>query len=212
MGGTTNMGDRNQCRPSQDCGQVQIQPQPRRRFHTRGPQNLRHRRRIARLQESKGARGIGGHGQSGDEKVAAISAKNDITNVHQVTIDVAHAAKDQTKTTILQRVINVGHAISTETGHLLHNIKCDSKHVQFKRKHTIATFYDNYNTTMLTYDSGADRHYLNKKDRKKVGLPIFPVSANKVGVENGGAYNGKYITKLLFTQLSNKAVEADTFK
>ena len=65
---------------------------------------------------------------------------------------------------------------------------------------------------MLTYDSGADRHYLIKKDIKKVGLPILRVSDKKVGVENGGAYNGKYITKLPFTQLSNKAVEADTFK
>ena len=206
------MGDRNQCRPSQDCGQVQIQPQPRRRFHTQGPHNLCHRRRITRSQESEGARGIGGHGQLGDDKVAAISAKNYITNVRRVTIDAAHVATDQTKTTILQRVINVGHAISTETGHLLHNITSDSKYVQFKRKHAIATFYDNYNATMLTYDSGSDRHYLIKKDIKKVGLPILRVSDKKVGVENGGAYNGKYITKLLFTQLSNKAVEADTFK
>ena len=206
------MGERNQCRPSQDCGQVQIQPQPQHIFHTQGPQNLCHCRRITRSQESEGARGIGGHGQSGDDKVAAISAKNDITNVHRVTIDAAHAATDQTKTTILQRVINVGHAISTETGHLLHNITCDSKHVQFKRKHKIATLYENYNATILTYDSGADRHYLSKKDRKKVGLPILRVSAKKVCVENGGAYNGKYIPKLPFTQLSNKAVEADTFR
>ena len=65
---------------------------------------------------------------------------------------------------------------------------------------------------MLTYDSGADGHYLSKKYRKKSGLPILRVSAKKVGVENGGACNGRYITKLPFIQLSNKAVEADTFK
>ena len=38
------------------------------------------------------------------------------------------------------------------------------------------------------------------------------ISAKKVGVANGGACNGKYVTKLPFPQLSNKATESDTFK
>ena len=37
-------------------------------------------------------------------------------------------------------------------------------------------------------------------------------SANKVGVADDGACNGKYVTKQPFPQLSNKAAEADTFK
>ena len=37
-------------------------------------------------------------------------------------------------------------------------------------------------------------------------------STKKVGVANGGACNGKYVTKLPFPQLSNKAAEADTFE
>ena len=146
------------------------------------------------------------------EDERTVIAKNDITNVREVTIDTAHTVTDKTKTTILHRVINVGHAIRTETRRLLHNITRDSKHVPFKRKHTIATFYENYDATILTYDSGADGHCLNKKDRKKVGLPILRVSAKKVGVENGGAYNGKYVTKLPFPQLSNKAADADTLE
>ena len=38
------------------------------------------------------------------------------------------------------------------------------------------------------------------------------VSAKKVGVANGGACNGKYVTKLPFMQLSKEAAEVDTFE
>ena len=38
------------------------------------------------------------------------------------------------------------------------------------------------------------------------------ISDKKVGVANGGAYNGKYVTSLPFPQLSRKAEEADTFE
>ena len=94
-------------------------------------------------------------------------AKNDITNVRRFTIDAAHTYTDRTKTTLLQRGGNIGHAISTDMRRLLHSITCDSKHVQFKCKPTFATFYDKYKATMLTYDSGADGHYLSKKDKIK---------------------------------------------
>ena len=64
---------------------------------------------------------------------------------------------------------------------------------------------------MITYDSGADGHYLSKQDRAKLGLPIFRIPNNKVGVANDGACNVKYVTSLPFPQLSNKAAEANTF-
>ena len=38
------------------------------------------------------------------------------------------------------------------------------------------------------------------------------VSAKKVGVANGGACTGKYVTTLPFPQLSKRAAESDTFK
>ena len=38
------------------------------------------------------------------------------------------------------------------------------------------------------------------------------ISAKKVGVANGGLCNSKYVTKLPFPQISNKAAEVDTFK
>ena len=65
---------------------------------------------------------------------------------------------------------------------------------------------------MLAYDYGADGQYLREKDRKKLGLPILHIIVKKVGVENGGACNSKYVTKLPFPQISDKVAEADTFK
>ena len=38
------------------------------------------------------------------------------------------------------------------------------------------------------------------------------ISVKKVGVDNGGACNGRYVTKLPFLQLSNRAEEAYTFE
>ena len=64
---------------------------------------------------------------------------------------------------------------------------------------------------MATYNSGADQHYLSKKDRIKVGLPILRVSAKTVGVANGGTCSGKYVTRLPFQAISDTAADADTF-
>ena len=138
--------------------------------------------------------------------------KNDITNVRQVNIDASHTATHKDKITIRQRGMNMGNAFSTETQSIIKSIKRDGKLVQFRRNPTIATYYHDDNTTMLMYNSGSDGHYLRKKDRKKLGIPILRVSANKVGIANDGTCNGKYVTKLPFPQLSNKAAEADTFE
>jgi hypothetical protein len=65
---------------------------------------------------------------------------------------------------------------------------------------------------MVTYDSGADGHYISKKDQHKAGLPILRPSTRKVGVTNGGTSKAKYVTQLLFRQLSAQAMQADTFQ
>ena len=65
---------------------------------------------------------------------------------------------------------------------------------------------------MLTYYSGADGNYLSENYRTKLGLPILRISDKKVGVDNGGAFNGKYVTSIPFPQLSRKVEEADTLE
>ena len=115
------------------------------------------------------------------------------------------------KLTIRHRY-HVGKAFSTATHQSNNSITRDGKHVQFKTKPSIATYQQHGETTMLMYDSVADGHYLSKKDRKKLGLPILRISDKKVGVANGGACNGNYVNSLPFSQLSRKLAEADKFK
>ncbi len=65
---------------------------------------------------------------------------------------------------------------------------------------------------LVTYDSGADRHYISEDHWKKLGPLFLRISARKVGVANADTCKGKYVTALPFSQLSKKATEADTFK
>ena len=64
---------------------------------------------------------------------------------------------------------------------------------------------------MVTYDSGADGHYLSKKDRKSVGLWLIRILAKKAGMANGSTCKGQYVTALPFPQIFPKAADADTF-
>jgi hypothetical protein len=65
---------------------------------------------------------------------------------------------------------------------------------------------------MLTYDSGADGHYISKHDQHKAGLSILRPSTWQVGVANGGTSNAKYVTQLPFQKLSARSRQADTFQ
>ena len=65
---------------------------------------------------------------------------------------------------------------------------------------------------MITYDSGADNHYMSEAYRIKLKLPILRPSHKRVAVSNGGRREGKYLTCLPFPQLSTITAEADTFE
>jgi hypothetical protein len=65
---------------------------------------------------------------------------------------------------------------------------------------------------MVTHNSGADGHYISRKDRRKAGLPIIQKSTRRVGVANEGVSQAKFVTQLPFKNLSAKAKQADTFQ
>ena len=90
-------------------------------------------------------------------------------------------------------------------------LKTQISKVRFQRAPKVVTFLATNEATMMTYDSGADGHYLSEKDRKQAGLPIIRRSIKRVDVTNGGTSTGKYVTKLPFQHLSDQAAEADTF-
>ena len=73
-------------------------------------------------------------------------------------------------------------------------------------------FHNKEEPIIITYDSGADNHYVIEADRIKLKLPTLRPSHKIVAVSNGGTSEGKYVTRLHFSQLSTITAEADTFE
>jgi hypothetical protein len=65
---------------------------------------------------------------------------------------------------------------------------------------------------MMTYNSGADGHYISEKDCRKAGLPIIQKSTRRAGIANGGVSQEKFVTQLPFKDLSAQATQTDTFQ
>jgi len=64
---------------------------------------------------------------------------------------------------------------------------------------------------MVTYDSGADGHYISEQGRAQAKLPILPKSTKRVGVANGGISRGHHVTALPIPGIPTIDIEADTF-
>ena len=67
---------------------------------------------------------------------------------------------------------NVGWALGTNLKQATSMI-CAKKGVRFASKVQMATFQDNNDPVMVTYDSGADGNYVSKGDRLKTGMPMI---------------------------------------
>ncbi len=80
-----------------------------------------------------------------------------------------------------------------------------------KKQVTFGNTIEQASTVHLTYDSGADGHYVSKDDRKEACMPILRSSNKKVEVANGDTCKAKNVTQLPFPQLSKRATTADTF-
>ncbi len=78
----------------------------------------------------------------------------------------------------------------------------NNKHIRFAKNNEVHLFDNAEIPIMITYDSGANGHYISKKDRRKAGLPIIQKSTRQVGVANGGVSQAKFVTQLPFKALS----------
>lgn len=146
------------------------------------------------------------------ENERTIMAKADTTNKQRIAIDNNHQLKPPTLS-LLQQGRNLGYNISTSIGRTIKKINSNSKRVHFAAKHKVRTFRtDQVTAAMITYDSGADGHYISERDRRSIGLPILRPSSKRVGVANGGTSYAKHVTALPFSKLSPKANQADTFE
>ena len=73
-------------------------------------------------------------------------------------------------------------------------------------------FHNEEEPIIITYDSGAEDHYMSEADRIKLKLPILRPSHKRVAVANGGTSKVIYVTRLPFPQLSTVTAEVDTFE
>jgi hypothetical protein len=89
----------------------------------------------------------------------------------------------------------------------LNNLSND-RHVRFASRTQIHHYNSHATTPLITFDSGADSHYLSETDRLVAGLPILRPSSRQVGVTNGSTSTARYISQLPFPQLSPNAVLA----
>ncbi len=93
--------------------------------------------------------------------------------------------------TRLQCCLHLGTTISRTFKKISNN-----KHVRFAKQNKVHLFSSTETPIMVTFDSGADGHYISKKDHRKAGLPIIKKSTRRVGVANGGVNQAKFVTQL----------------
>ncbi len=147
--------------------------------------------------------------QAEDERT--VLAKGNQTNLQCLAIDSAHVNRNKPAIGFTPCICNTAYGLGMIISQTFKKISI-YKHVRFA-KHNKAHLFSNTETPiMVTYNSGADRHYISKKDRRKAGLPIIQKSTRRVGVANGGASQAKFVTQLPFKDLSVKATQADTFQ
>ncbi len=147
--------------------------------------------------------------QAKDERT--ILAKGNQTNTQRRAINSAHIKNNKPAIGLAQRGRNTTYSLGTTIGRTLKKIS-NNKHVRFAKNNKVHLFDNAETPTMITYDSGADGHYISKKDRRKAELPIIRKSTKLVGVANGGVSQEKFVTQLPFKDLSTQATQADTFQ
>jgi hypothetical protein len=146
--------------------------------------------------------------QAEDEQT--VLAMGNQTNLQRLAIDSAHVNSNKPAIGLTQRGRNTAYSLGTTIGQTFTKIS-NNKHVRFAKHNKVHLFSNTETSIMVTYDLGADSHYISKKDRRKAGIPIIQKSTRRVGVVNGGVSQAKFVTQLPFKDVSAKAKQAGTF-
>ncbi|KAL7534171.1 hypothetical protein ACHAWF_006436, partial [Thalassiosira exigua] len=145
-----------------------------------------------------------------DERTAL--ARQDTTNPQFVAAETAHNGASAKAPSAFQSIKNLGYTMRTQAKRAMHNILKTRRRVTFADKAQSRTFWQAQEPIMVTYDSGADGHYISEHDRSRAKLPILRRSHKRVGVANGTVCNGKHVTQLPIPRMPPKAAEAHTFE
>ena len=95
-----------------------------------------------------------------------INNMDNVTAIINTAIKLAYYERNVPNKPAILQGAQVGKAFITVAHQCNNSITRDGKQVQLRSNPTIPTYQKNNETTQLTYDPGADGHYLSKKDRK----------------------------------------------
>ncbi len=140
-----------------------------------------------------------------------VIAKGNQTNLQCLTIHSAHVHSNKPAIGLTQRGCNTAYSLGTTISQIFKKIN-NNKHIRFTKHNKVHLFSNTETPIMVTYDLGADGHYISEKDHRKAGLPFILKSTRWVGMANGGVSKEKFVTQLPFKDLSAKAKQADTFQ
>ncbi len=134
-------------------------------------------------------------------------AKADIINAQRTTIDMEHDNKlTNTKPTVgyKQLAHNTTYGATTVLNRAFNKLLF-TKQVTFRLCPGTRVYNktEQAHAVHITYNLGADGHYLSKDDRKEAGLPILCKSTKRVQVANGKTSEATNVTQLPFPQLSD---------
>jgi len=102
-------------------------------------------------------------------------AKADETNKKHMAINAAYTKHGTTSIGLAQRGHNATYSLGSAFNHTIKKIN-KNKHVSFTTHNSLHQYINKEQPIMLPYDSGANGHYMSKKDRCKAGLPILRTS------------------------------------
>jgi hypothetical protein len=141
-----------------------------------------------------------------------IIAKGNTNNAKYVAIDSAHPQHNKLTIGIAQHGHKMAYCLGTAFNWTIKKLN-KNKHKSVAKQNEVHQ-YDATVTTciMLTYDSGANGHYISKQDQSKAGLSILQPSTQWVGVTNGGTSKAKCVTQLPFCKLPNQGMQMDAFQ
>ncbi len=101
-----------------------------------------------------------------------VLAKGNQTNLQRLAIDSAHVNNSKPAIGLTQRGCNTACSLGTTISQTFKKIS-NNKHVKDARHNEVRLFSNTETPIMMTYDLGADGHYISKKDCCKAGLPII---------------------------------------
>jgi hypothetical protein len=102
-------------------------------------------------------------------------AKADNSNRKCMAINTAHTKRGTKSIGFAQRGRNAAYSLGSAFNRTIKKIN-KNKHVSFTTHNKVHQYINNEQPIMVTYNSGANGHYISEKDWRKAGLPILQTS------------------------------------